>query len=72
MKALTLLPASIKKKYLINRCKTHISIHRPGYINIAFDDRFAIETNGVTYTIRNSKVSVSLWIDDFFTHTSVF
>ena len=72
MKALTLLPKKIKETYTIVKRKKCIEVHSPAYINIEFDDRFRISTNGITFTIENSKVCVILWIDRVIMHTTVF
>lgn len=72
MKALTLLPKSIKEKYTITRNSKGVYVHRPAFVNVDFDSEFYIETNGITYTIANSKVSVRLWIESEFIHITVY
>jgi len=72
MKALTLLPKKIKEMYRISRDENGINVHSPSYINIPFDERFNVETNVVTSTIQNSKVSVALWKNTFLMHVTVF
>lgn len=72
MKALSLLPKEIKKAYDIKRIANQINIHDPAYINVDMDSRFRIETDGITYSVANSKVKVNLWIDCKIMHTTVF
>ena len=72
MKILTLLPKEIKKTYVIQRDKKRVEIHEPAYINIDFDERFGVETNGTTWSIQNSKVCVALWIGVKIMHVTVF
>lgn len=40
----------------------YIGIYTPSWINVNVDEKFEITTNGITFTIRNSKVCISVWI----------
>lgn len=49
-----------------------IIVYKPSFINIKFDERFAVEDdNEYTIQIRNSKVIVTLWKKSKIMHTTV-
>ena len=72
MKAMTLIPKKIKQKYDIKKHENKISVHKPAYINIDFDERFRIEDNGIALDIINSKCHISLWKKTFMMHVTIF
>ena len=72
MKAMTLIPKKIKQKYDIKKHENKISVHKPAYINIDFDERFRIEDNGIALDIINSKCHISLWKKTFMMHITIF
>jgi hypothetical protein len=41
-----------------------IYLHIPAFINIRVDHKFEIVVSDITYTFRNSKVSVTVWKDE--------
>jgi len=61
MKAMTLIPDKIQKKYQIRKHKDCISVYNPATISIYFDDQFEIKTCETTIDIRNDKCCVSLY-----------
>ena len=71
MKALTLLPKDIKRRYSINRTSDTIHLHTFGYINIDIDDEFKISETEKCWEIRNSKVWVTLWKNSKIRHIAV-
>lgn len=72
MKALTLLPRDIKRKYDIERTDDTIHLYTFGYINIDIDDEFTISETESCWNIKNSKVIVSLWKGRNIRHITVY
>lgn len=70
-KAFHQIPKEIRNKYHIHNewHDNSISIHEPAFINV---DEPRVEKHGCVYTIRNDKVNVSLWIGNFYMHTTVY
>jgi len=72
MKAMTLIPKKIKQKYDIKKHENKISVHKPAYVNIDFDERFEIINGKISVEIKNSKCHISLWKKTFMMHITIF
>ena len=72
MKAMTLIPKKIKQKYGIEEYEDKISVHKPAYVNIDFDEEFRIENDSIAIDIINSKCHISLWKKTFMMHITIF
>jgi len=72
MKVLSLIPKKVQKTYDIERDKNCIEIHSPVYVNIDFDDSFRIEKDYYTVSIKNSKCVVSLYLNTFNVHITIY
>ena len=42
----------------------YLGLFLPAFINVAVDNKFEITSNDITYNIRNSKVSITIWKDE--------
>ena len=72
------IPNEIKKIYNIDKYqgtkKIHqgIMVYQPSSINIMFDKRFEVYSNDISTTIKNNKVSVTLWKTVINIHITVY
>ncbi|KKL05153.1 hypothetical protein LCGC14_2608910 [marine sediment metagenome] len=66
------LPKEIIEKYTIEDLVDILHIHSPSYVNIDKDSKFAITKDEFCYSIKNSKVIVSLFIKNKILHVTVY
>jgi len=67
------IPESIRNMYGLSMDKNDIDVHANGlYINIEVNKHYYIVENPSCYTMKNGKVSVSLWKEIKNVHITVF